>query len=344
MQVTIKNGKYKGNDVNETFITRNKKSYINKLSGNTYWPVIKDGKTINIRLTDESECILDTNTTHSANMIDTSSIIELPPIAQQIEEDEETTLNRIKGNFQILERLVHGVCVGAIKSLIVSGPPGVGKTFGTEQQLAKQAKINDYKYEFVKGNISAIGVYQKLHEFKEPNCVLVFDDCDSVFMDPVGLNIFKAALDSSEKRIISWGTETRILSDRDIPNKFEFKGAIIFISNIKFSSVKAQSLREHLIALESRSHYLDLSIDSQKDKFLRIKQVIRDTEMLDKYNFDEEKRNEVITYLENKLGTLREVSLRTVIKIADLAKYDDNWKTLADATLTTTNVMNMNIK
>lgn len=336
-QITITNGVYKGQPITGVFPTKAKTVTSNSQTGNKYWPVINnEGKTIYIRLMDSTTYTLDETNMHNLDTLPAAQIIPTEP---EVVENEDQILDRIKQKFQILDRLVAGVCAGAIKALIVSGPPGVGKTHGIEAQLAKQSRINDYKYEFVKGNISPIGIYKKMYEFSSADSILVFDDCDSVFADPVGLNLFKAALDSSEHRIISWGTESRILKEYDIPNKFEFKGAIIFISNLKFTDVRSPAIREHLMALESRAHYLDLSIDSNRDKFLRIKQVVRDSSMLSSYNFSDEKKQEVMTYIESKMPTLRELSLRTVKKIADLAVFAEDWQSLADVTLTKMSLM-----
>ena len=92
--------------------------------------------------------------------------------------------------------------------------------------------------------------------------MLVLDDCDSVLVDDVALNILKAALDTSKKRVVSWNTESRVLRQEDLPNSFEFKGGVIFITNINFKNVRSKKLKEQLEALESRCHYLDLTIDT----------------------------------------------------------------------------------
>jgi hypothetical protein len=57
-------------------------------------------------------------------------------------------------------------------------------------------------------------------------------------------------LDSSERRFIAWNTDSRLLRSEGIPDRFEFKGAAIFITNIKFEHVKSKRLRDHLDALE----------------------------------------------------------------------------------------------
>jgi len=187
------------------------------------------------------------------------------------------------------------------------------------------------KYEVVKGAMSAIGLYSKLFEYSDKKSILVFDDCDSVLLDDLSLNILKAALDSSKKRMIHWNTDSRLLRSEGVPNSFEFKGGAIFITNIKFDHVRSKKLKDHLEALESRCHYLDLTIDTEREKLLRIRQVVRDCGMLDDYDLEDEAKAEVVEFINANAKRMRELSLRMVLKIADLrASMPRNWQRVAE--------------
>ena len=253
-------------------------------------------------------------------------------------ESEETAIERIRERFDILDQMAEGTTSGAVRAMIVSGPPGVGKSFGVEKVL-EQASLFDKmaqrknRFEVVKGAMSALGLYAKLYQFADAGNVLVFDDCDSILLDDLSLNILKAALDSSKKRTISWNTDSSMLRREGVPDRFEFKGSVIFITNIKFEHVRSKKLKDHLDALESRCHYLDLTMDTQRDKFLRIKQIVRDG-MLDSYDFENGASDEIVDYVWEQRNRLRELSLRTVLKIADLRKMSaHNWKRLAETTI-----------
>jgi hypothetical protein len=253
-------------------------------------------------------------------------------VARETDEQIDT---RTAERFKVLTDMTKAVKQGAIRAMIVSGPPGVGKSFGVEEVLQKDGLFDTLgerkpKFEIVKGAMSSIGLYSKLYEFSEKGNVVVFDDCDSILMEDLSLNILKGALDSSARRFISWNTDSRVLRSEGVPDRFEFKAGAIFITNIKFEHVRSKKLRDHLDALESRCHYIDLQLDTTREKLLRIKQVIRDCGMLDKYEFEPVVKQEIIDFIETNQAGLRELSLRMVLKIADLKKaFPLNYQAMA---------------
>ena len=253
-------------------------------------------------------------------------------------ETDEEIVERLRGRFQILADMTQAVKEGTVRAMIVTGPPGVGKSFGVEEVLHKEDLFNTLsnkkaKYEVVKGAMSAIGLYAKLYEFSDRGNVVVFDDCDAVLLDDLSLNILKAALDSSTKRMISWNTDSRLLRSEGIPDRFEFKAGAIFITNIKFENVRSKKLQDHLAALESRCHYIDLQMDTDREKVLRIKQITNDG-MLDSYDFEDFAKDEIVDYIVENRAKMRELSLRTVLKVADLRKsFPLNWKNMAEVTV-----------
>ena len=253
-------------------------------------------------------------------------------------ESDEAIIARLSERFQILTEMTKAVKHGDVRAMIVSGPPGVGKSFGVEAVLQKDDLFNTLgnkkpKYEVVKGAMSSLGLYCKLYEYADAGNVIVFDDCDSILMEDLSLNILKGALDSSKKRFIAWNTDSRLLRSEGIPDRFEFKGAAIFITNIKFQHVKSKRLKDHLDALESRCHYIDLEMDTDREKMLRIKQIVSEG-MLDDYDFEQVTTDEVVNFIDTHQSKLRELSLRTVLKVADLRKaFPSNWQAMAKTTV-----------
>ena len=254
------------------------------------------------------------------------------------EETDEEVIDRLRERFDILEDMTKAAKKGDVRAMIVSGPPGVGKSFGVEKVLGKHdliAQLGDRpaKYQVVKGAMSAIGLYCKLYNYADKDNVLVFDDCDSILQEDLSLNILKAALDSKKTRRIHWNTDSFKLRNEGVPDSFEFKGSAIFITNIKFDNVKSKKMRDHLEAIESRCHYIDLTIDTEREKMLRIKQIVSDG-MLKEYALGEDQEERLMDFIDINKKNLRELSLRTVLKVADLAKaFPTNWEAMAENTV-----------
>jgi predicted AAA+ superfamily ATPase len=257
--------------------------------------------------------------------------------ASAVSESDDDAMNRIATRFEILDEMAAACIKGDIRAMIVSGPPGVGKSFGVEQQLDKASLFDKLsnkrqKYEVVKGAMTALGLYAQLYRYSDKGNILVFDDCDSVFGDELSLNILKAALDSGKRRRICWNSDSRLLRDEGIPNSFDFKGSAIFITNLKFENVRSKKLQDHLEALESRCHFVDLTIDTEQDKMLRIRQVNRDADggLFKDYNFQNNEGEQILDFMAANRVKLRELSIRTALKIADLVKMSPNkWEALA---------------
>jgi hypothetical protein len=256
--------------------------------------------------------------------------------AAATEETDAEAIERIRGRFAMLGEMTKAVKKGDVRAMIVSGPPGVGKSHGVEEVLDRYAMMETMgarkTHEVIKGAMSALGLYAKLYKMADAGNVVVFDDCDSIFADELSLNILKAALDSKRNRKIHWNTDSHKLRQEGIPDCFTFKASAIFITNLKFDKVKGK-LREHLAALESRCHYMDLTIDSERDKMLRIRQVIEDG-MLNEYKLDDSVKEDIIDFVDTNKGRLRELSLRSVLKVADLAvSFPDRWADFAETTV-----------
>jgi len=252
-------------------------------------------------------------------------------------ETDEQIIDRLRERFEILEDMTYAACDGVVRGMVVTGPPGVGKSFGVEKVLKeagimkKLSQDSLRRFGVEKGAATPIGLYQLLYDYSADGSVLVLDDCDSVLYDELSLNLLKAALDSSPKRTLSWRSESRALANNGVPDTFEFKGSIIFITNVKFERTRGK-LKDHLDAIMSRCHYLDLTLDTMRDKFLRCKQIVADG-MLNEYKFGEDEQKDLMDYIYTNKNKLREMSLRMVLKIADLKKMNANkWKSYAEST------------
>lgn len=266
-----------------------------------------------------------------------TSIIEVvdTPEVESTETDDQI-VERLRERFEILDDMTQMSIDGVVRGMVVTGPPGVGKSFGVEKVLEKNSlfdKLAGKKLRFgiEKGAASAIGLYKLLYNYADKGNVLVLDDCDTVLYDETSLNLLKAALDSSKKRRLSWNTDSALLRREGIPDSFEFKGSVIFITNLRFDKVRGK-IKDHLDAIMSRCHYLDLTMDTAREKLLRVKQIVADG-MLEDYNLNKAEQNEIVDFMIDNQSRLREVSLRMCTKIADLrVSQSDRWMRMAEVT------------
>lgn len=262
---------------------------------------------------------------------------DVQAVVQDAQSDEER-IQEIGERFEMLTEMTKAAVNGDIRAMIVSGPPGVGKSYGVELEIEKATLFDmvagrKLKAEVVKGAATPIGLYQTLYKYSDENCVVVFDDCDSILLDDVSLNLLKGALDSGKKRKISWLSESSALKREGIPDSFDFKGSVIFITNLKFDKMKSQKLKDHLDALQSRCHYLDLTLDTMRDKVLRIKQIAKTGALFEDMDISDVGSDMIIEFMNINKNALREMSLRMAIKIAQLYKsFPNNWEKMACTT------------
>lgn len=334
--IQIVEGSYRNKSVSgmtfelvEQFKSTGKSSFVTVRNGDSF-PGFPDTIRINVKSTKSYKFV------NGSISIDNKES-EVTNVVEFVE-TEEQAIARIRERFEILTEMTKAATTGDIRAMIVSGPPGVGKSFGVEQEIEKATLMDKLagkriRAEVVKGSATALGLYCTLYKYSDPNCVLVFDDCDSILLDDVALNLLKGALDSGKKRKISWLSDSSMLRREGVPDQFDFKGSVIFITNLKFDQMKSQKLRDHLDALQSRCHYLDLTLDTMRDKILRIKQIANDGVLFAEYDFQPETQDEILNFMEVNQNRLREMSLRMALKIADLRKsFANNWKRMAETT------------
>lgn len=239
----------------------------------------------------------------------------------------------INERFGFVSDMVTMLAQGAQASVVVTGPGGLGKSFtvnqtlsangftdvSTVEELAVGTKVNGPKsFRVIKGYSTPKGLYRTLYENKDG--VIVFDDCDSVLKDPVSLNLLKGALDSYSKRIISWRADIR---DEDLPTTFEFKGRIVFISNLASSQIDQ--------AIITRSMAVDLSM-TKMQKIERMRHLLNTGEFMPE--FAKAEKQDAMDLIESVKDTVKELSLRTLIQVTKIRKSaGKNWKDLAEYTV-----------
>ena len=250
-------------------------------------------------------------------------------------ESIEDMRTRINKRFTVMNMMTKGIIGGNIRSLIISGAAGIGKTYGLDKML-KEAHENDViNYKSINGKISGIGLYEQLWKNKDSNSVLLIDDVD-VFSDMDILNLLKAALDTGETRKVCWSTASSYLEDKGIDKEFEFEGTIVFITNVDIDREleRGSKLAPHLQALVSRSVYLDLGVHTNEEIMVRVEDVIMTTNMMQKRCLSDAQTSMALNWMKANVTKLRNVSLRTALYLADFVATDENgWEEIAEVTL-----------
>lgn len=251
--------------------------------------------------------------------------------------DEEIT-DIFDQKFEDLRELVEAAQNGVVTSMIVAGNAGFGKTYAVETKLDELSVLDMIadrppKFEVIKGTMSVVGLFEILYRNSDRGQVIVLDDCDTMLFDDEALNILKAALDTGKKRFISYFKDSLFLKSHGVPNRFRFEGSIIFLTNVDFEMMirRGNKKSPHFEALLSRSHYVDVYLQNRREMMLRVKSVIEKQGLLESYKFNKIEKAEVTEYFFRNVGKFRELSLRTVIKIADLRKASPkSWKRLVN--------------
>lgn len=254
------------------------------------------------------------------------TIIKSAPLPEVVVESRFS----INERFGFVTDMVRMVAKGDQASVIVTGPGGLGKSHTVTKALADAGLVDvslveDFAvgmtlkpgktFRVIKGYSTPKGLYRTLFENKDG--VIVFDDCDSVLKDPVSQNLLKGALDSYSRRIISWRADIR---DEDLPTTFEFKGRVVFISNM--ASVQMDQ------AILTRSLSVDLTMTTQQ-KVARMRYLLNQSDFMPE--FSNEHKADAMALIDRLQDKVRELSLRTLIQTTKIRKGGGaNWENLAE--------------
>lgn len=252
------------------------------------------------------------------------------PVVHEI--DIDALSEKIFARFNVLDISCQGVINYNMRGLVVSGAPGVGKTYTFENELkeaVEDGRIGNFKH--LKGKVTPLVLYETLFHYSQAGDVILLDDTDDIFFDETSMNILKAALDTSSG-FVSYGSTTKYLEDNDIPRMFPFQGSIVFITNYDFDRIiKADNSRliPHFKALMSRTTYLDLKIHSKLEIMIRVEQVALDSRLLETLNVDPQTAEKMVKWCWDNYENMREISIRTLHKLAEYSKMGD-WVFLAE--------------
>ena len=263
-------------------------------------------------------------------------MLEVTQPASVIVETDDEIEQKLTDRFEVLGMMTEAALAGDVNAMIVSGPAGLGKSYTVEKAL-ESWDPNGTNHRTIKGYVKATALFKLLYAHRARGQVLVFDDADDVFLDETAINLLKAALDSTERRIISYMTEGSLIDDETaerLPKSFQFEGTVIFITNYDFDGMieRGNKLAPHLQALVSRAHYVDLAMKNKRDYIIRIRQVVR-MGLLQNIGLTSAAQREVCEFIESNQDRLRELSLRMALKLGAVRRRNpNNWTKVARIT------------
>lgn len=242
----------------------------------------------------------------------------------------EADFARLDAEYNSLATCLRHMAEGKMRSLIVNGPPGVGKSSMVKQFLT-QYSTDDHKV--VSGHITNLSMYHALFTHRAAKQVLVLDDTDNVFSKIEGLNILKAAMDTQPVRTVSWESPSAALTTMGVPLNFQTNGGVVLITNVGFSDSNSK-LGTHLKALKDRSHVVQIGSNSKEGAYSMIAYMVLRKDMLKAYELSDAIKHALLTFIHENLDRMTTLSLRTMIKLAEWYKNEpDDWRSYASTTL-----------
>jgi hypothetical protein len=234
-------------------------------------------------------------------------VIEDPVLASQL--DELVTTIGWEEKFDFLRKIVQKIGDGSYQSLICRGDPGSGKTRTVKDTLDE----NNIDYVDYSGGVKSVEDLMYILFTHKDGEILLFDDCDSVLKKDA--NIWKAILQNTPERIVTYANLARKGKMAKVDQKFSFTSGVIFITN----EYKLDS------AIESRS--IVLTIDLTNDDMLAKIQAT-----LEKFRPDVpmKQKQEAVDFASEIAKGVRNIDYRMLEKIfiaQDI--YPSNWKKYA---------------
>jgi hypothetical protein len=252
------------------------------------------------------------------DVADGSDVGEGPAVTKSKE-----SMFKVDERFQFIDQFVQLIARKKVTSLVVSGPGGLGKTYQVEQSLKsrglKELTIGKDRGDYVvfKGYSTAKYMYRQL--FDNNGMIIVFDDCDSVLKDPIGINILKGALDSNPERVITWGAE--FSKDEELPNRFKFTGQVIFISNLAIDKIPQTII--------SRAVRVDLAMTTE-EKVDRIATVMMSAEFEPTLKATVAEKKEVLEFIRKNATKFTDLNIRSAVNIMKIRMgLEKDWERLA---------------
>jgi len=224
----------------------------------------------------------------------------------------------INQRFALLSKAVQMVAAGGAPSLIVVGPPGLGKSYAVVRTLEVMGLLRDADFFVIKGFSSARALYEKLYEHN--GRLTIVDDCDHALSDATAIALLKGALDSDRVRTLSWLTAAKTADL--FPKTFEFHGQMIFISNLAM----------HEINGPVRTRSLLMNLEMTRGEILeRMETILPRLEIPHlRLQPTPNQRRAAMDFIQELAPSIPELNLRTLCAVLRIIlAHPSDWKPLA---------------
>lgn len=164
--------------------------------------------------------------------------------------------------YTTVHRAITKMCQGYSNLAFIKGRGAIGKSYNIRKILLQ----NNVKFQEICGDVSEAYLYRLFYEHN--NEIIWFKDVVKILrgLNGSGINLLKSATETESKRMLTKSNYSR--QQEDLPDKFLFKGKIIF----DYNQIAGVELKDDFEALQSRGDFVDLafSIDDMKKLSLLI--------------------------------------------------------------------------
>ena len=155
-------------------------------------------------------------------------------LAQEEYEKYKVYDTDLKGSIGLLESAVISIGSNLSKGLLVTGTPGVGKSYTTVSVLKDKFGLTEnVDYVLQRGGETSTPAFYRLL-YDNIDRLIILDDNDGIWKDPKAVGMIKGALETQGTRMVT----SNNLGMGDYPTSFIFEGQLIFITNLVGDSLK----------------------------------------------------------------------------------------------------------
>jgi hypothetical protein len=226
--------------------------------------------------------------------------------------------------FDVIRGYAKGMKEGKVRALYLSGAGGMGKSHTVKHVLTTLDPRGEKegRWAFISGKLSELKMYEMFFNYSGQGCIIVLDDADEMLTGTTGkLNMVKHAIDTKDPRVLRWSSSK---AADGAPPSFKYQGSLVIISNKSIAQIHAaaKTRKEHFEALNTRCISMNVTIESQEHRLIRLKTVALEGHLFDEAKSGiptKERQTEIIAFLEKYHREMVTFNMRTPGLLADIA-------------------------